>query len=198
MRRSARRSAPPLTGAFYAFEIVIGAYTAASIAPVMAAALAAALVVRLSGSPAYLIALPTAEAITTTDYFLFASLGMLCGLAGIAVMPAVTLTELGSRRLPVPDHFRPVIGGLLLIPVAMMTRQALSAGHGALHLNLTMQVSLGFLALVFGAKIAASVISLGFGFRGGLFFASLFLGSLLGQIFGPDQPDPRRRGGQRQ
>jgi CIC family chloride channel protein len=32
-------------------------------------------------------------------------------------------------------------------------------------------------------KIAASTVSLGFGFRGGLFFASLFVGSLVGQLF---------------
>jgi CIC family chloride channel protein len=32
-------------------------------------------------------------------------------------------------------------------------------------------------------KMAASAISIGFGFRGGLFFASLFLGALVGQIF---------------
>jgi CIC family chloride channel protein len=173
----------PLTGAFYAFEIVIGSYTAASIAPVMAASLAAALIVRIAGAPAYLIALPTAEAIATLDYLLFASLGLICGVVGVAVMRAVTLAEVGSRRLPVPDHLRPALGGFLLIPLAMITPQALSAGHGALHLNLTTQVSLGFLAVVFGVKILASVISLGFGFRGGLFFASLFLGSLLGQIF---------------
>ena len=32
-------------------------------------------------------------------------------------------------------------------------------------------------------KSAAAIVSLGFGFRGGLFFASLFLGSLLGHIY---------------
>src|SRR6185503_3883555 len=32
-------------------------------------------------------------------------------------------------------------------------------------------------------KIIASSVSLGFGFRGGLFFASLFIGSLVGQLF---------------
>jgi CIC family chloride channel protein len=41
----------------------------------------------------------------------------------------------------------------------------------------------GFLLTVLLLKITASVISLSFGFRGGLFFASLFLGSLIGQIF---------------
>ena len=39
----------PLTGAFYSFEIVIGAYTPAAIAPVAAAALSAVLTARLRG-----------------------------------------------------------------------------------------------------------------------------------------------------
>src|SRR6202020_453933 len=33
-------------------------------------------------------------------------------------------------------------------------------------------------------KAMASIVSLGFGFRGGLFFAALFLGSLLGRAYG--------------
>ena len=41
------------------------------------------------------------------------------------------------------------------------------------------------MALVFliSTKALASVIALGFGFRGGLFFASLYLGSLLGRLY---------------
>jgi CIC family chloride channel protein len=59
----------------------------------------------------------------------------------------------------------------------------LSAGHGALHLDLEYALPLSFLAAIFVMKSAASIVSLGFGFRGGLFFASLFLGSLLGHIY---------------
>lgn len=173
----------PLTGAFYAFEIVIGAYTPAAIAPVAAAALAAVIVVRALAVPVYLIALPSAKAIFTIDYIVYAGLGVLCALLGIVLMRAVTLVESGVRRSAIPPLMRPVIGGLLLIPIALISPQALSAGHGALHLDLTAQVSLGFLATIFALKISASAISLGFGFRGGLFFASLFLGSLVGQMF---------------
>jgi CIC family chloride channel protein len=39
------------------------------------------------------------------------------------------------------------------------------------------------IATVLLAKCAASIVSLGFGFRGGLFFASLFLGTLVGHLF---------------
>jgi CIC family chloride channel protein len=72
---------------------------------------------------------------------------------------------------------------LLLIPLAVITPQVLSAGHGALHIDLGAEVALRFILLVLIVKIAASTISLGFGFRGGLFFASLFIGSLVGQLF---------------
>ena len=173
----------PLTGAFYAFEIVIGAYTPAAIAPVAAACLTAVLLVRLAGIEAYLTALPGAKAITSGDYLLYAGLGIVCALIGIAIMRAVTGIEELVRRSGIPEPWRPAIGGMLLIPLAMLTPQSLSAGHGALHLDLGAEVGLKLLLLVLIVKIAASSISLGFGFRGGLFFASLFIGSLVGQIF---------------
>jgi len=173
----------PLTGAFYAFEIVIGAYTPAAIAPVAAACLAAAILVRSAGYPSYEIALPGTHAITTPDYLLYAALGFVCAVVGIMLMQTVTWIELGLRRSPIPDRLRPIIGGSLLIPLAWLSPQAMSGGHGALHQDLAIPLSLGFLATIFLIKIAASAISLGFGFRGGLFFASLFLGSLVGQAY---------------
>src|SRR6202023_1893480 len=42
---------------------------------------------------------------------------------------------------------------------------------------------LAFIALVFVLKTIASVVSLGSGFRGGLFFATLFLGAIGGRLF---------------
>ena len=173
----------PLTGAFYAFEIVIGAYTPAAIAPVAAACLSAVLLVRLVGIEAYVVALPGAKAITTVDYLLYAALGLICAFVGIAIMRGVTFFESHFRRMSIPDAWRPAVGGLLLIPLAMITPQVLSAGHGALHIDLGAEVGLRFIFLVLIVKIVASTISLGFGFRGGLFFASLFIGSLVGQLF---------------
>jgi CIC family chloride channel protein len=78
---------------------------------------------------------------------------------------------------------RPAVGGLLLGALALLTPQTLSAGHGALHLDLAVGMPLALVAGVFVLKTLASSISLGFGFRGGLFFASLFLGALLGQLY---------------
>lgn len=173
----------PLTGAFYAFEIVIGTYTPATIAPVMVAALVAASVTRLFGIDPYLIATTTGRGFSIYDYLAFAGLGLVCAMVGIAIMRLVTFVEQRVQSWKDIARWRPVLGGILLVPLALVSPQTLSAGHGALHLDLLMRPALTFLAIVLVLKIAASVISLSFGFRGGLFFASLFLGSLLGQLF---------------
>ncbi len=173
----------PLTGAFYAFEIVIGNYTPAAIAPVIAAALTAASVTRMLGVEPYLIATTVGRGFTIVDYLAYAALGLISAGLGIAIMRFVTLAEQRLQGWKLIAGWRPVIGGLLLIPLALASPQTLSAGHGALHLDLMLRPALAFLAVVLVLKIAASVISLSFGFRGGLFFASLFLGSLLGQLF---------------
>ena len=173
----------PIAGAFYAFEIVIGAYTPASIAPVTAAALAGGFVAQLAGAPAYLIGEAPGTAVETHHYLIYAGLAVVCAVAGIALMRAVALVETAVRAVRLPGWAGPAVGGALLVPIALVSPQALSAGHDALHADLALGVPLAFIALVFLAKSAASIVSLGFGFRGGLFFASLFLGTLLGHLF---------------
>lgn len=173
----------PLAGAFYAFEIVIGAYTPAAIAPVAAAALTGVLVAQMLGAQPYIVNAVAGEPVLSHHYLIYAGLGAVAALLGIVLMRAVAEMETMTRRLPVPAPWRPVLGGFLLIPLALLTPQVLSAGHGALHLDLEYGLPLSFLAAIFIMKSAASVVSLGFGFRGGLFFASLFLGSLLGHIY---------------
>ena len=173
----------PLAGAFYAFEIVIGAYTPSALAPVAVAALAGNFVAQTAAVPPYM--LPAASAVTLhpRDYAVFAALGLLCALIGVAVMRLVTGIEQHVNRSPLPGWGRPIIGGLLLIPLALATPQILSSGHGALHVDLTTRLPLLWIGGLLLAKCLASAISLGFGFRGGLFFASLFIGTLVGALF---------------
>ncbi|MEF8763084.1 chloride channel protein, partial [Stenotrophomonas sp. A3_2] len=104
-------------------------------------------------------------------------LGVAAALAGIGVMRGVTLTEAVLRRLPLPAWARPGFGGLAVGCLALLTPSVLSSGHGALRAGLTADLGLGALCLALGLKATASAISLGSGFRGGLFFASLLMGA---------------------
>lgn len=173
----------PLAGAFYAFEIVIGAYTPSALAPVAAAALGGAFLAQALGAPPYLLPAAAAYQLEPRDYAIYIALGLACALLGIAVMRLVAGIERVIGKIDLPVWGRPVVGGLLLIPLALYSPQILSSGHGALHLDITGGGTLQLLATLLVLKCLASGISLGFGFRGGLFFASLFMGTLVGALF---------------
>jgi len=87
------------------------------------------------------------------------------------------------KSLPLPQWLRPAIGGGLVSGIALLVPQALGSGHGAIQLVFDGDFSPGLLLLMLGAKLLASALSLGAGFRGGMFSASLFLGCLLGAAF---------------
>jgi CIC family chloride channel protein len=172
----------PLTGAFYAFEIIIGTYTTANIAPVVAAALAGALVSRLLGNDTLVFHTQVGDVLSVSHYVMFALMGLVCALVGVGVMRLVALVDARVSVLPAPRWLRPCLGGVLLAGLAWFAPETLSAGHGAMHYDFAAVLGIGDLAVLLVAKTAASVIALGFGFRGGLFFASLYLGSLLGRL----------------
>ncbi|MBH1645869.1 chloride channel protein [Stenotrophomonas maltophilia] len=173
----------PLAGAFYAFEIVIGAYTPAALAPVAVAALAGAFVADQAGIEAYLLPAASTIDVRAADYAIYGLLGCCCAMVGIVIMRLIASIEGTVKRSPLPLWGRPVVGGLLLIPLALASPQVLSSGHGALHLALATHLPLIWIGGLLTLKCLASGISLGFGFRGGLFFASLFMGTLVGALF---------------
>jgi chloride channel protein, CIC family len=174
----------PLTGAFYAFELIIGSYTLQALAPVGIAALTGALVVRgLVGSVPIFVVWHEIS-ITASDYPAFFGLGLASAGLGILVMKGVTSTESLFRSLAVPRWARPAIGGLLIGAMALAFPQVLGGGHGAIMRVLHSSFDLPFLAGLIIAKIIASAVSIGSGFRGGLFSTSLFIGSLFGSFVG--------------
>src|ERR1700694_4188552 len=87
------------------------------------------------------------------------------------------------RRPDSGRALRPALGGLGVGLLALLTPQVMSSGHGALHFAGFVSMPLAAIAGIFVLKAIAAVISLGSGFRGGLFFATLFLGALGGHLF---------------
>jgi CIC family chloride channel protein len=173
----------PLTGAFYGFELIIGIYSIANVAPVMTAAICATLVTNWLGGAPFPLELGAVPTLTASQYLPFLALGLIAGGIAIAIMYMVATVERGLTRLSIDASLRPFLGGCAVGLLGLITPQVLSSGHGALHREFAMNYGLTVIASVFLLKIAASVISLGSGFRGGLFFASLLLGALLGKIF---------------
>jgi CIC family chloride channel protein len=173
----------PLTGAFYAFEIIIGSYAVANVAPVVAAAIAGAMVSRLLQTQPVVLHSQVTDFLDLSHYLLYAALGLVCAILGVAIMRAVAVLEGGVRRLPGPAWTRPALGGAILAGLAIIDPHTLSAGHGAMGAEIIATLALSTIVFLVVAKAAASIVALGFGFRGGLFFASLYLGALVGRLF---------------
>ncbi len=189
----------PLTGAFYGFELIIGTYTAAALAPVLTASIAGVLVARLFGAEPYAIAIATTSTFHNADLPALLILALACAGGGILIMRGVTATEMIFRRAAIPAEVRPVLGGVAIGGLALVNPHVLSSGHGGLSMVLDSSLpALGPLLLLILLKATASAISIGSGFRGGLFFASLYLGALTGKLFAaavaalglPFMPDP--------
>ena len=173
----------PLCGAFYGIELIIGVYSITTLPFVVVASLAGTLTVQVlaGGTPPLAVTLPAS--VPSDVYMLVLIEGVICGLAGIVIMRGVTMIEAGFRRSGIPLWARPALGGLVVGLLGCITPKAMSSGHSALHAYINVAFPffavLGFLVL----KAVASAFSIGSGFRGGLFFASLFLGALLGKVF---------------
>ncbi|HEY9453743.1 MAG TPA: chloride channel protein [Bradyrhizobium sp.] len=173
----------PLAGAFYAFELVIGGYTSASLTPVGVAAVAGYLVTHGFEALSLGINVGPVGDVLGRDLALAALLGVLAALCGILIMRSVALCEAGLAKIRLWPPLRPALGGLCVGLLALLTPQVMSSGHGALHFSGIVAMPLQVIAAVFILKALASIISLGTGFRGGLFFATLFMGALGGRLF---------------
>jgi chloride channel protein, CIC family len=173
----------PLAGAFYAFELVIGGYTPASLTPVGVASVVGYFVAHAFAPLSLGVGAGPVGVILGRDLVMAGLLGVFAALFGIAIMRGTGLCESLLSKIVAWPPLRPALGGLAVGCLALQTPQVLSSGHGALHFNGIVTMPVAFIGIVFALKSVASVISLGAGFRGGLFFATLFLGAIGGRLF---------------
>jgi chloride channel protein, CIC family len=175
----------PLAGAFYGFELVVGTYSVASLAPLAIAALTGYLVVHELDPASASLGIETTYVshVTAADLGIAAGVGLAAAFVGIAVMRGVGLSEPFLTRLKVKPYLRPALGGVLVGLMALITPHVLGSGHGAIHLAAMIDLPLREVAIMFLLKCLASVVSLGANFRGGLFFTSLLIGALGGRLF---------------
>jgi chloride channel protein, CIC family len=174
----------PFAGAFYSFEAILGAYTISSLMPVaISAVLATAVFDRLMVHKPIL-----GEALVSITTHALAAhaivIAILGAVASVTLMEGVALVERGFEKSMFPKNLRPIVGGLIVGGLGLIGPEALGAGHGARGVVLTSDLVVGEILLILAVKGLASAVSLGAGFRGGLFFASLLIGALVGRLYG--------------
>lgn len=116
---------------------------------------------------------------------LYALLGLLGGVLA-ALLPSVFygLRDI-FRRLRIPSHFKPAIGGLLVGLIGLFLPQVLAGGYGIIQLAIQGSARAGVLLLLMFSvfKLLTLSLTVGSGGSGGVFAPSLFVGALLGAAF---------------
>ena len=118
-----------------------------------------------------------------SDLAMAGAVGLAAAAVGIIVMRGVGISEPLLATLRIKPFLRPALGGLLVGLMALVTPHVLGSGHGAIHIAAMVDQPVRAVAIMFLLKCAASIVSLGSGFRGGLFFTSLLIGALGGRLF---------------
>lgn len=172
----------PIAGMLYAFELILGTYSKHTLAPVGIAAIAAVITVWALTGQAKPFDLILGTAVSWSDYPLAVVIGSISAFVGIGVMLLVTGFERLLKRIFKYEVLRRVTAALVLTLLSVRYPAVLGSGHAAIDHAVNGDIvgrhALGLLS----AKTLASPISLGGGFKGGLFSASLLMGALLGQV----------------
>ena len=174
----------PIAGVFFALEVVVGHYGLRAFAPVVLASVVGTIVTRIAFGdfPAFVV--NAYVIVSLWEIPAFALLGIFAAVVAYIFMISIFAVQdvLAATRLP--GWCKPVIGGLAVGAIALAFPQVLGVGYEATDDSLQGSLPLALLIALVAVKTAATALTLGSGFGGGVFSPSLFVGAMLGGAFG--------------
>lgn len=182
----------PIAGVFFALEVILGEFSAASMAPVVLAAVAASVVGRafLGAQPAF-AAPPLELHHPWAELPLCLLLGLVAAVVGVLLVRLVLAMEARCAALTLPRAVIAALGGALVGLLALA-----GVWGGGLDAHQQYVTGVGYEVIgdllrghdqpwwLLPAKLAATVITLGTARVGGTFAPALVLGALVGGLFG--------------
>ncbi|TWE23436.1 CIC family chloride channel protein [Prauserella muralis] len=175
----------PLTGPFFAMELILRSFAAESFGAVVLASVTATVVGRaVLGNEAFLD-LPPFSLHSPVEYVLFVVLGLVIGGVGVAFSRVLYLVEdVCDRVWRGPEWLRPAAGGLLHGALLLALPEMYGVGYPVLQSAVQGEYLWGFLLVLLAGKIFATSLTIGIGGSGGVFAPSLFIGAMGGTAFG--------------
>lgn len=175
----------PIAGVIFTVELVLGDFNVISFLPIVISSVMATTVKRLLLGDIPVFQAPAYALVSPWEIFLYALLGVFCGLAARLFFNALFVAdEFFKKKVNVHQTLKPAIGGFIVGLVGIFTPQVFGGGYETVTRALTGDMTLSLaLALVF-IKILATAVSLGSGGSGGIFAPSLFIGCMTGSAFG--------------
>ena len=175
----------PIAGVMFALELILRDFEAQAFGVVVLASVAANVVGRAAfGSAAFLI-LPPFSMSSVWEFALYAGLGLLAAVVGVAFIRILYgLEDVADRLWHGPEWLRPAVGGLALGLLILALPEMYGVGYPVLEHAVRGDYGIPFLMLLVAAKIFATSLTIAIGGSGGVFAPSLFMGAALGMAYG--------------
>src|ERR1700758_244937 len=173
----------PIAGVILAIELLLFEFKSRSFIPlVVASTLATAVHMQLLGpGPMFQVSAMDFGVPRALPFYLV--LGVVCGLAAVALSKALYWVEDSFERLPLDEVWWPAIGALALGIIGFFVPRGFGVGYDTIGDILNGQLAWKLLLIVMAAKFAALVISLGSGTSGGLLAPTFLWSAAMGGLF---------------
>lgn len=173
----------PLAGVVFSMEVILREFATKAFAMVVISSVTASVFARIMLGEDAFFYVPPYEMHNPWEILAYALLGV--GAALVARFFISTLYSVEDRfdKLPIPDMFKPALGGLLLGALAYQIPQIRGTGYASVEAALRGDLTLSVLVLLFLGKIIGTSLTLGSGSSGGIFAPTLFFGAMFGGIF---------------
>jgi CIC family chloride channel protein len=180
----------PIAGVFFALELILRNFETRSFGLVVLASVVATAVGRIAfGSEAFLT-LPAFHVVSGVEYPLYALLGVIAALVGVAFIRVLYGSEdLADRIWRGPAWLRPAVGGILLGGLLLLLPEMYGVGYPVLENAIHGRYVVGLLLVYLVGKIVATSLTMAIGGSGGVFAPALFMGAMLGSAFGTGAHD---------
>ncbi|WP_075179318.1 chloride channel protein [Neptunomonas phycophila] len=171
----------PLAGVIFAMEVVLLEYTLIGFTPVIVAAVAADLVMRSTLGYENAFQVPSFEIGTLAEVPWIIALGVTVGLCS-AFFNRLMIKTIAFTQWPVASRF--LLAGVLTGIVATFYPQVMGVGYDTISESFQGNIEFTLLFGLLIAKLILTPIILGLGIPAGLIGPTLFIGALIGSIFG--------------
>jgi CIC family chloride channel protein len=174
----------PVAGALFVSELVLGSIAMDRFGPILIAAVASNMTMRALGDYHPTYAMPNYPITSPAELVLFAALGVVCGVAAPTFLWAVHAGKSSFSRLRFALPCRLALGGAIVGGLSLVFPEVWGNGYSVVGSILHQPLPWQALLLVLAAKVAATVASAGSGAVGGVFTPTLFIGAVVGCLFG--------------
>ncbi|MGH9076089.1 MAG: chloride channel protein [Acidimicrobiales bacterium] len=175
----------PIAGVFFALELILGSFATEAFGAVVLASVTASVIGRSAFGNQPFLALPPFHLVSPVEFALYAVLGLLTAVGGVAFVRVLYGTEdIFDRLWRWPEAWRPAAGGVLLGLLLLALPEMYGVGYPVLESAVRQHYVVWWLLVLLVGKIAATSLTIGIGGSGGVFAPSLFMGAMLGSAFG--------------